>query len=908
MPDISFTVEMRDDGSVVLKNLKRTAEEAGTGVEGAMKRASSGVEGLNAKTVTAARAIGGMVGIGSIAALAAFARNAFNAADSLTDLADQSGHSVRMLLSLEQVTARYGVSLEEVTRSTQFMLRSLVTAQEGANAQSEAMKKLGFSTRDALRFMSDPDGFLREFAKRLAALPSHAERLAVAQDLASRAGGRLAPVLLDIAQNGLPEVSAETERAYKVLGEFADWLAVQAVKKVQAFNTAIVDMAKTLGLISKGPEDRLAALDRQIEILRQRAQHPYHAGRIGEEIKLQGLIRDRIDLEEQLERMQAPAATTVTPTTATGLDPKKIGSVAESLQKQIIGLQGQKIALEQGETAALRFKLTQEALAQLNAKTLPASVRTLIDSIVAEAAALEQAKFEQERLDEVTRRYDQDLADMKITAEETYEKILRPAEIERTRLQLEALAQSWNALDALDAERGKDIEGLKRRTDEFATTLARLNEEERNAGTLSAALGDRFDLTSTLIDVQRQRVAALAKEYGALSPKVKEAVAELSRLEEVEGIKKFFSGIGDAISRGVSETLSGVIQGTQTMTEAIRNMGRNILIAINDAIVQALVIEPIKKHINAFAAGFAEAFAEGGESASEKIARDFGRKLGGALRMALGGESGESGVNIQNFPNVAAPVAGAASANSDNWTFDVQAGFEQLNESVSNGLSNLFSVSSSGFTNFFAQLGGFFTQGISSLASGFTGIMGTLLSSIGSGLSWLIELIGSVLSSIGGGLGGLGGSIGSFLGDLIFGSFHQGGLVQRYHAGGLVAAAALAATLAATLPVAAPRMHGGGLAPDEVPLIAQTGEMIIKRPAVQSIGSSALEQMNRTGKFPREGQEPKVDVKVQINGDIIPRGPWTTPEDVVKVVFKSIRDQTGVYVGMREYGPGRYRG
>jgi hypothetical protein len=45
--------------------------------------------------------------------------------------------------------------------------------------------------------------------------------------------------------------------------------------------------------------------------------------------------------------------------------------------------------------------------------------------------------------------------------------------------------------------------------------------------------------------------------------------------------------------------------------------------------------------------------------------------------------------------------------------------------------------------------------------------------------------------------------------------------------------------------------------------------------------------------------------KVEINGDIIPRGPWATPQDVVRITSKSIKDQTDVFVAIKNYGPGR---
>lgn len=55
---------------------------------------------------------------------------------------------------------------------------------------------------------------------------------------------------------------------------------------------------------------------------------------------------------------------------------------------------------------------------------------------------------------------------------------------------------------------------------------------------------------------------------------------------------------------------------------------------------------------------------------------------------------------------------------------------------------------------------------------------------------------------------------------------HTGGLIR--HAGGIV-----------------PRMHRGGLSPDEVPIIAQRGEFIMRREAVNRIGIDVLHALNR---------------------------------------------------------------
>ena len=68
-------------------------------------------------------------------------------------------------------------------------------------------------------------------------------------DLASRAGARLGPVLLDIAQNGLPQVSIETAAAYKHLGDLADGLVRVTARATDFAATLVSDVATSISQI-----------------------------------------------------------------------------------------------------------------------------------------------------------------------------------------------------------------------------------------------------------------------------------------------------------------------------------------------------------------------------------------------------------------------------------------------------------------------------------------------------------------------------------------------------------------------------------------------------------------------------------------------------------------------------------
>ena len=69
---------------------------------------------------------------------------------------------------------------------------------------------------------------------------------------------------------------------------------------------------------------------------------------------------------------------------------------------------------------------------------------------------------------------------------------------------------------------------------------------------------------------------------------------------------------------------------------------------------------------------------------------------------------------------------------------------------------------------------------------------------------------------------------GTFL-ENVLDIFHQGGQVQGYNTGGLI-----------------PQYHSGGNV-DNVPIMAQEGEFVMRRSAVESIGLENMNRMNRTG-------------------------------------------------------------
>jgi hypothetical protein len=80
-------------------------------------------------------------------------------------------------------------------------------------------------------------------------------------------------------------------------------------------------------------------------------------------------------------------------------------------------------------------------------------------------------------------------------------------------------------------------------------------------------------------------------------------------------------------------------------------------------------------------------------------------------------------------------------------------------------------------------------------------------------------------------------------------------------------------------PVVQSYAMGGG-----IPIMAHAGEYVMSAPAVRRIGMGNLSRMNSGGAGPMQ-------VSLDFQGaQIIPKAPWTTPEDVVKVGVKHLND------------------
>ena len=117
---------------------------------------------------------------------------------------------------------------------------------------------------------------------------------------------------------------------------------------------------------------------------------------------------------------------------------------------------------------------------------------------------------------------------------------------------------------------------------------------------------------------------------------------------------------------------------------------------------------------------------------------------------------------------------------------------------------------------------------------------------------------------------------------------HSGGLVM--HTGGRVPGRDLPGYWAAH-----ERYHGGAvvrtLAPDEVPIIAQRGEFVVRKSSVNSETLPLLKALNQSGQTATAGPALNIQNLVNIEGNLI--GNQESFEDLVREIEVKLREVTG---------------
>ena len=203
-----------------------------TKIQQDLKQLEGNFKSSFANIATAANSALGALGVSlSGAAIVGFVKTSVSEIGKLQDVFERTGISADVLLKLRPILENAGSSVEEFANGVNAMQKALV---DGSAQTIEAFQKVGISANEILKLAEDPEELLDRVAKGLANVATQTERVAIARDLASRAGARIAPALLELAKGGGVEGLRKTE---SVISK-EDIAAIDAAG--DAFNTMFI--------------------------------------------------------------------------------------------------------------------------------------------------------------------------------------------------------------------------------------------------------------------------------------------------------------------------------------------------------------------------------------------------------------------------------------------------------------------------------------------------------------------------------------------------------------------------------------------------------------------------------------------------------------------------------------------
>lgn len=563
------------------------------------------------------RNVGGALGIGlGIGAIVGFGKSILNLAGQLQDLSDRTGISTQTLSGLKSTLEQSGVSLEQFAKGISFAQKNLGDVSGSGKEAAEALSQMGLNVNELVS--ASPDEFLDQFAQALAKVENHNERTALAVKVLGKAGAELVPVLVQnaAALKELREKGLSPENV-KRLEELGDSLTEVYNQALLLGAEGAVALGKFFRIIELAPIEKLGKASIELERAQQRleALKRHAPGDIG---SIQAAEREIARLktveEEALKVANAPKK----PKPDGGGDTpdkelqKKIERVTDSLRKQLVQLQAQKIGLDQGAEAALRFSLTQQALDELGIKPLPPEIKKLIDHLAAGTAQLEKIKS----------------AAANAAAELAS---LAPTFREIDFVQESAIAGGQDLLGVL---KSLEIEGMTPLEARLAAINAEFDKMRMSAFLAGEATGQSVEkILERLEFFRRQRILG-AEPPTALDLRDTEEGdifgSNISR-ESVEEMVKVFDRFAGAGLTGLRETLRGVMLNTSDLGEALENVWRNVAVSVAELIFELTVLEPILARIRASMTGQA------------RRGTDFFDVLGGLVGPIVGGLAGGGG-------------------------------------------------------------------------------------------------------------------------------------------------------------------------------------------------------------------------------------------------------------------------
>jgi hypothetical protein len=155
-------------------------------------------------------AMGALGGAAAVTGLAAMFRSINDGIDKLNDIADATGATVESISQLEDVALRTGTSIDVVETALVKMNQALAGAKSGSDAD-KVLKAIGLSAEELRK--QDPAQALQQIAVALNQYENDGNKARIVQELFGKSLKEVAPLLKDMAENGLRNATVTAKQA-----------------------------------------------------------------------------------------------------------------------------------------------------------------------------------------------------------------------------------------------------------------------------------------------------------------------------------------------------------------------------------------------------------------------------------------------------------------------------------------------------------------------------------------------------------------------------------------------------------------------------------------------------------------------------------------------------------------------
>lgn len=264
----------------------------------------------------ASRSLAGLGASLSVGAITAWVSATINGVDALNDLADATGSTVENISALEDTARRTGTSFDTVGSALVKFNQALGNAKPGSDAE-QAIRALGLSVQDLKA--QDPAQALLATAVALQGFADDGNKARLTQELFGKSLREVAPLLKDLAENGMRAGTVSTAAAQEA-EKFNKEMSVLSKNATDASRSLalyfIPQINQTIELYKQGAKEGKnfyqVMIDEQLRLLGLRDGPKEYAKRLGEineqlatgtmhESRRNALMRERAAIAAKLQ-------------------------------------------------------------------------------------------------------------------------------------------------------------------------------------------------------------------------------------------------------------------------------------------------------------------------------------------------------------------------------------------------------------------------------------------------------------------------------------------------------------------------------------------------------------------------------------------------------------------------------